>query len=385
MSALGDLLELLHGATERYDTVRLELREWRHTAGSERAFARWRASLERRGAAFLSVELPGTDVPPDARESRERIWWERPDRLRQERTDGASGARLLVKDGPRWWSHDDWQGSVTNLGSHLDVESGEIPPRPELLQPVVWLAWVTLEPTGSAEVAGREAVLVRARPRRLRDDDGEYGVPRLAPGADAHELAVDAERGVVLRIASFIDDAPFVVTEVERIAFDERLPPETFVFTPPPGEELRPVVAPPRDVTLDEAAREAPFTVLAPRRVPDGAEVRVSYASGSDRPPEDPCVLLHYATPDLGLKVTISLSPARPDGDLDIAEPAGEVVRDGRVMRVRDLGGNRQVALESHGTRAMLMSDSAPLETLLQMAASLAPAPAEPPRLQDAS
>jgi hypothetical protein len=31
------------------------------------------------------------------------------------------------------------------------------------------------------------------------------------------------------------------VLEVHEIAFDEELPPDTFVFKPPPGETVRPI------------------------------------------------------------------------------------------------------------------------------------------------
>lgn len=54
-----------------------------------------------------------------------------------------------------------------------------------------------------------------------------------------HELAVDAERGVILRATSFIDGQEFFVHEVLEIAFDEDFPDDTFVFTPPPGERSR--------------------------------------------------------------------------------------------------------------------------------------------------
>ena len=99
--------------------------------------------------------------------------------------------------------------------------------------------WMPLEPevTGTTVVAGRPGVRITGSPREL---DPNVHTPVLPRGADLHELVVDMGFGVVLRRASFVDGAPFSVTEILEVRFDEPIPPETFVFTPPPGVLVRP-------------------------------------------------------------------------------------------------------------------------------------------------
>jgi hypothetical protein len=93
-----------------------------------------------------------------------------------------------------------------------------------------------LEPIEPATHAGRPALRLRARERKV----DHRTAPVLPWGADAHELLVDAERGVLLRLVSFIEGEQFALSELEQVAFDEQLPPETFVFRAPPGVEVRP-------------------------------------------------------------------------------------------------------------------------------------------------
>ena len=74
---------------------------------------------------------------------------------------------------------------------------------PQLLQPELLLSALRLEIVGSGLQAGRRAIALRGVPRR-RGDHAEM-LARLAGGADVHDLMVDAERGILLRVASEID------------------------------------------------------------------------------------------------------------------------------------------------------------------------------------
>ena len=82
---------------------------------------------------------------------------------------------------------------------------------------------------------------------------------RLGPGADAYDLALDAERGIVLREAASLDGAEYAVTEMLEVAFDESFPPET--FAPPtsdvPRRARRSVES--EELSFEDAARRAPF------------------------------------------------------------------------------------------------------------------------------
>lgn len=72
--------------------------------------------------------------------------------------------------------------------------------------------------------AGREA----ARLRGVPVEEWEGPPEPLWWGADEYEAVVDAERGVVLRLASRLGGEDFDALEVEEIRFDERFGQEVF-------------------------------------------------------------------------------------------------------------------------------------------------------------
>lgn len=77
--------------------------------------------------------------------------------------------------------------------------------------------------------AGRYAVRLRSVPV------GEWGyTPEpLWAGADEYEAIVDAERGVLLRLASRLGGRDFDALEVEEIYFDEQFPEDVFTSREP--------------------------------------------------------------------------------------------------------------------------------------------------------
>lgn len=383
MDRLADVLEALHGARDRFAAVRMRVREWRHGERSARAFARHTARTGSVGGGPEIVFARTADDPePETTEAVCRLWWRRPDHVRREDDDGGPGGpRVAVVAGPRSWSYDAWFGAVSYEGS--DVRLGaEDPPYPELLDPAVLLPALDLEPAGEGVVAGRPAVRVRAVPREPVDlfDAGRY----LPWGADRYELMVDRASGIVLRLAAFIDGEPFAVTEVDEIEIDPDIPPEVFAFTPPAGEEVHPPeFAAPEHATLHTAAREAPFTVLVPRRAPAGAERQVLVTRATARPPEPATVSLHYHVDPHG-SVAVTQTAAAGDDDPPLSpDEAAVLVRDGRTVLVREIAGQAQVLTEHLGTRVFLLSADVPVDTLVEMALSLEPAPADPPPLTD--
>ena len=84
---------------------------------------------------------------------------------------------------------------------------------------------------GALTWAGREAVLLRGVPGE--GWDWEWDPDPLSWGADEYEAVVDAERGVLLRIASRLGGEDFEALEVEEIHFDERFPEDTFASRVP--------------------------------------------------------------------------------------------------------------------------------------------------------
>jgi hypothetical protein len=84
---------------------------------------------------------------------------------------------------------------------------------------VSWLKrWPGVAVRGTTQVAGRTAVVVAMR-EALFD---------IAPGSDRNVLALDLERGVLLRAECFLGDVPLAVEEVVEVTFDEPLRSELF-------------------------------------------------------------------------------------------------------------------------------------------------------------
>lgn len=373
MADLAELLVLMHGARHRFRTVRAEVVERRHDERLHRAMERWMARRPGTASAMLVASLPGVS-PPEWSESVTHLRWAKPDRLRLQRDDWT---KVVVGD--NWWSVSELLGSVAG-GPSSDVQIGiENPPFPALLDPAVLLPDLDLEVMGEARLFDRAVLSAHGRPRGQREEWAESHVVR---GADDVQLWVDRERGVVLRLETRIGGEPFQVTEVREIAFDEEFPEQTWVLEPPAGESFGPLALPRQEqVSVDEAQRRAPFTVLLPGRAPAGAELEITFGPATDRPPAPAFVTLSYRVPDRGLDVSISQTRAETDHAIDVMQGAERVERDGRTVTIRDMGGQLQAVAEHLGTRAMLLSQSAPRDLVVEMALSLDPAPADPPAL----
>jgi outer membrane lipoprotein-sorting protein len=376
MSELGDLLELMYTATSRYTTLRVTIREWQHLERTERAFQRYAEALDAPGGRGAMVMVGfgfGTEPPPKTTETLIRIWTAPQAKTRMERS-GDGEPQTTVSDGEQVWTF------APSLGAYVNPAQGMYHGFEHLADPSLLLGQLVLEPASATSVAGRDAILVRATSRGREG----LGFPGLAEGAERHELAVDTERGILLRVVSYFDGEEFTSYEVLDVAFDETFPDDTFVFSPPPGEEVRDIDSTfpmPEHVTIEEAARRAPFTTLLPRRLPEGATLELFYNPGSDRPPMPVSVTLAYRFESAGH----SLAIAQTGGPEPVGADEGweRLERDGQVMRIRDEYGQRLVVLERYGTHVMVTSDL-DRDTLVEIAYSLEPAPSEPPRLVDA-
>ena len=227
---------LLFGARERYRSVRATVRHRRHGDLATEAINRYVEYGFRHG--ILTNFDPPYYEPRywkyEDSEEVSRLWHERPDRWRQE-TDPSDGSgttyRVVDGKGP-WWFYKppDWADwSPTNEPKEFSPDrelSGLLDPY-ELRYDEVRFSTVGTEPMtfgGGSDESVREIVVVEA-------EAISWDYAPLEPfeaGADDYLLSVDAEVGVILRLASRLRGEEFDVFEVLDIAFDEAFPEGTF-------------------------------------------------------------------------------------------------------------------------------------------------------------
>jgi hypothetical protein len=272
-----------------------------------------------------------------------------------------------VRDGVRWLSWDaDW--GVVSSDSEPDARplSSSVA---FLLDPVPLVAAFRFDEPRAAEVAGRRALTVDARPRDAWEHAGS-GAFRLGPGADVVRLTFDAETGALLRSESSIDGTAFHRLEVTEIEYASS-PPKTFAVEPPPGHDDPP--GPwmrPRRLSLHELAASAPFAVLAPTRVPDGWRLGdAQLLDGREQPRVEATAFLDYTSRNGAYAIAIRERGAR--GDLDTAP---ETLDRGATVTPRFV-----VTLVRSRTWVELSGDDRDL--LLDLAGALEPAQTERPRL----
>jgi hypothetical protein len=220
VGTLGEVLELIHSSARRFRTARVAGR---------------------------------TD------DSAWRLWWAGNDRFRFERNrDG--GGFVNVRAGPVWWVLDSDGQAITNDG---DPNQGlGMQPELGLLHPRSLLATTLLELLRAEQVAGRPAAILRATPRR---GAGHWRWWGFEDSAEPTKIPIDLERGVALGGFRF---------QVDEIMFDKQFAPEIFF---PPWADARHQVQRgleiPREASLEEARQAAPFRVVLPEILPEGARL----------------------------------------------------------------------------------------------------------------
>jgi hypothetical protein len=116
------------------------------------------------------------------------MWWAGPKHIRteEERDDGV---HVIVQAGDRWWIREPNGKGHTNEGDpNVGVGFG---PGPELLHPRPLLGSTVLEYLHEAEIAGRRAAILRARPYPRRGGVAWWGSRR------PFQVAIDLESGVI--------------------------------------------------------------------------------------------------------------------------------------------------------------------------------------------
>jgi len=284
VSELGDLLERLYGARNRWRTVRATVHQWTDAARTHEAWARHAAEARRAGAGVVASARGhgGAPVAGLVAASVERVWIDGPGRRsRVEQED-----RLRVRDGDTWWHYDAVHGAMSNEEEPQVGSGGH--GLEDLLDPAPLVGTHDLDLGAAIDVGGRAGRRVTVTPRPFPDDRYQMigGAGRIATEV---EWAVDDERGVLLRVTSRLDGQPYHVKELRDLAFDAPIDDQVFDFVPPPGEVVRSPsqrFAPAERPSIEEIAARAPFTVLVPGRLPEAATwTRSSIPGGTGRPP----------------------------------------------------------------------------------------------------
>ena len=341
--------------------MRLTVREWTQVEISAHAFHATRPP----GQGAVSTRAPECGVP-DELDTTIRFWGDAEGRFREERE-----SFTMVGDTVSVWS---WS---PELGAIVHEQRGPMETSSyELLNPVTILAAFDVEPLGAGSVAGRPTRRVRMLPR-----SEAARMHHLGLGADEIALDVDAERCVLLRVEARYAGDPFRVLEVVEASFDERLPDDTFVFVPPPGEEIKTLEEAYRFdyLPVEELAARASFTVWVPSGLDARWRVLAIHRPANERArtPESAHLLFHDdALHNFSVEQAAERMLAWRTDEPRIVEQSGAELR---VLEGTRPGPPTEVHLELGGTHLRISSDTLDAERLVAVAGSLVAAPVEQP------
>ncbi|HEY7397086.1 MAG TPA: hypothetical protein VH538_02190 [Gaiellaceae bacterium] len=370
---LRDLVALLHRGGRDLRTVRLVGTTRTDHEAVANAMERWRRERHDNAVVMRAYARDPAIERPRFEEQQTRLWVERPDKAREE--VAGRDARYGVAVGSTWWLWVEGQGAMTNNGAanhHAGIGDGFR----LFLEPAPLLPGFDFEVLGEVEQAGRRAARVRARARPSGDEGRLFG--RLPAGCEECELAVDVEHGTLLRLVALLDGEPGVDTRIEEIAYDEPIPPETFEFVAPPGEEIEDVTLR-RDLRLpiDVVAERASFTVFVADGLDGEWRLHARHLPQRRGQPHEH-VHLHYHRADATHNFGINEQPADAEPFFTTGREPETVERGGRTLKVVrptesfPLG---SVRLTVEGTSIEVTSDNLPVERLLELADGLKPLP----------
>jgi hypothetical protein len=342
-----DPAELLRRAPASFASVRAAIASSADNALAVEAKSRWLATSEA-GRELLEVMRPAAWARLADSLDRERdcpavsrYWIEPPDRVRVEEEES-----VTLRVGGEAWSFE--PGYYTFRAP--------LWPLP-LFFDAAWLAdELTFAPPTPSTIAGRACLVVRAHPNAGPSE-------RLKDGADAYELAIDVERGVLLGFRRFLGGTAFATYETVEIAYDEELPAE--LWEPPELEPRAPTSH--RAVSPGQAAELLGWAPLVP---PEGWEYRLEVADD----PEPDTVTIRASRSGSSAEIVEcgSADPGltRASRLVDLAIRWKRTRRGGRSWRYVDAR-HPVVDGEADGVALRLGSDDLSAEELLDLAVSL--------------
>lgn len=241
---LPEIRDLL-GANGCYHTARANIREVTNGALASRSAKRFHEYASERGLIYYlyaqdegsSEDESSAEIPPDHfswiwdikdSETTSRVWYERPDRWREEtKIPGSSGRAHEVIDGGQRWIYRPPDEIFYTADNHASKRKWPILLR--LLDLSVlfdYLDPVLMRTTGRRGwLDGRDTLEVEAKPISL--DYAPSGLSGVE-GADSYIFSADVETGVIPRFAERLDGEEFYVAEFTEVFFDEEFPDGTF-------------------------------------------------------------------------------------------------------------------------------------------------------------
>ena len=204
----------------RFDTLVAELADWRDGALMSRV---WGSS-----GGSSGVSSATSSRAAEAEESLRRVWWRKPDCLRDEVFSGSDLLAVNVCRGAAASSYSPGLGVLRVGVPTIEAELAQI----TLLRPPFrHEGWEIAVTAGERRLAGRPVVAIEA----WRASPGAPGADPYWDGFDLFTALIDAERGLPLRIAAIVDGEEAARSVVRSVRFDEPIPDEVFDFAPPAG------------------------------------------------------------------------------------------------------------------------------------------------------
>lgn len=291
MGEFGDALEALVTSAQRWNTVRGTVEEWADPSLMQRGIERTQPKM-----GVTRRDSPPGD--PFARAAQERLActttarvWARGRDLRVERESFGAHDKtrtlLVVRDGQTWWRLGNGRTQVAaappaGVFPSPGVASEHAGTIGRMVTPGDLLAMCDVAWAGSATVAGRAVVRLRAVPRKAPGRPFVFGADDLA-------VDVDLETGVLLRVEGFVDGGPALRSEFLDLEVDAVLDDGLFPAAPRDAEPMQVVRMP---EPLAGLGARVPFPLFAPA---DGAPVTGFVLDGEGETPK--AIMLHVMAP----------------------------------------------------------------------------------------
>ncbi len=185
------------------------------------------------GRTFSSISSRSTLPAPDETDEAWRLWiagrWKR-----ARFVAGRQDVDVVFHEST-WWSNG--HGRSRTNGGARNSRHGE-GPGADLVRTPDYPTLIDIGNVTSGSRLGRPTLDVEARIRRGTERRRGRGLHGLVIGeADEIVLAIDRERGVLLRAESWFRGSAYRVLEMTDVAFDEEFRPSTFEIRPLPGLE----------------------------------------------------------------------------------------------------------------------------------------------------